>query len=64
MTEKRKKRGGSDSARENNQVGVVAYFSRADRIRIGVAAARLGLTVKAFVEQAALKAAAESEHAS
>jgi hypothetical protein len=43
---------------------VVAHFAPADRIRLGIAAAKARLSVKAFVEMAALTAVAASERES
>jgi uncharacterized protein (DUF1778 family) len=55
MEEARKKRGGSDTARENKMTGVVAHFTRDERRRVGMAAASTGQTVKEYVRQAALE---------
>ena len=53
MTEKRKKRGGSATAREAGLVGIVVHVTREERRQIGIAAARDEQTVKAF-DQVAL----------
>jgi uncharacterized protein (DUF1778 family) len=59
MTEKAKKRGGSDTARERGLTGVVAHFSPRERSLIGMAAEARGLAVKDFVREAALAAVPE-----
>jgi uncharacterized protein (DUF1778 family) len=54
--ENRKRRGGSDSARENGLTGIVVHVTPEQRRRIGAAASLAGDgSVKAFVARAALE---------
>jgi uncharacterized protein (DUF1778 family) len=59
MPEERKKRGGSDSAREAGLVGIVIHVTPEERHQIGVAAAHAGQKVKAFCREAAVRASQE-----
>lgn len=60
MAEKKRKRGGSDTAREAGLTGVIAHFTPEQRRRVGAAASIAGDgSVKAFVTRAALTLAEE-----
>jgi uncharacterized protein (DUF1778 family) len=48
MASEKKKRGGSDTAREKGLTGIVVHVSKEQRQRIGAAAALAGAQVKAF----------------
>jgi hypothetical protein len=58
---KKKKRGGSHSARERGDVGVVVHVTPAEHAELCRAAEAVGLTLKEFCRLAALKAARRSE---
>jgi uncharacterized protein (DUF1778 family) len=53
----RTKRGGSDTARQLGQVGIVVHVSPEERRRLGTAAGAAGLSVKEFCRRAALEVA-------
>lgn len=59
MAGERKKRGGSDSARENGLVGIVVHVTPQERRLLGMASEseRQPGGVKAFVRRSALSAA-------
>ncbi len=52
----KKKRGGSASARERGDVGIVVHCTPAEHARLRAAAAAAGLALKEYVKQAALQA--------
>lgn len=53
----RKKRGGSHTARERGQVGIVVHVSPADHATLAAAAKAAGVTLKEFCRLAAMEKA-------